>query len=120
MRRGAATARTRFKPWSGDEGGQDRGEPWIARYGGRISSEEEFAKALQVPQEDPECNGRGARWVEAADWIVWELSGVESRNAYTAGHKDIFQDGRYPSAEYLAALDPRFADFPTPASPRPG
>ena len=32
---------------------EKRGETWLARYGGRISSEWEFAKALQVLEEDP-------------------------------------------------------------------
>lgn len=103
-----------------NEVAHERGEPWIARYGGRISSEWEFAKALQVLQEDPECYARCERWIEAADWIVWELSGVESRNACTAGYKGIFQDGRYPSAGYLAALDPRFTDFPDTRLAPPG
>jgi L-ribulokinase len=89
----------------------ERGEPWLARYGGRISSEWEFAKALQVLEEDPEIYERMERWVEAADWIVWQLCGRETRNACTAGYKGIFQDGRYPSADYLRALDERFADF---------
>jgi L-ribulokinase len=31
-----------------------RGEPWLARYGGKISSEWQYAKALQVLAEDPE------------------------------------------------------------------
>src|SRR5262245_55899114 len=30
----------------------ERGEPWLARYGGRISSEWQFAKALQILEED--------------------------------------------------------------------
>jgi L-ribulokinase len=91
----------------------ERGEPWLARYGGRISSEWEFAKALQVLEEDPEIYERMDRWVEAADWIVWQLCGRETRNACTAGYKGIFQDGRYPSVDYLRALDERFADFVT-------
>ena len=36
------------------------------------------------------------RWVEAADWIVWQLCGEYVRNACTAGYKGILQDGRYP------------------------
>ncbi len=74
-----------------------RQEPWLARYGGRISSEWEFAKALQILEEDPEVYAAIDRWIEAADWIVWQLCGVETRNACTAGYKGIFQDGRYPS-----------------------
>ena len=89
----------------------ERKEPWIGRYGGRISSEWEFAKALQVLEEDPEVYRRTQRWIEAADWIIWQLCGVETRNTCTAGYKGIFQDGRYPSPEYLAALNPDFGDF---------
>jgi L-ribulokinase len=89
----------------------ERGERWLARYGGRISSEWEFAKALQVLEEDPEIYERMDRWVEGADWIVWQLCGVETRNTCTAGYKAIFQDGGYPSEDYLRALDERFADF---------
>jgi L-ribulokinase len=90
---------------------EERGEPWLARYGGRISSEWEFAKALQLLEEDPELYARTERWVEAADWIVWQLCGTYLRNACTAGYKGIYQDGHYPDREYLGALDPRFADF---------
>ncbi|MES9539756.1 ribulokinase [Actinomadura sp. NPDC000600] len=89
----------------------ERGEKWIKRYGGRISSEWQFAKALQVLEEDPDAYRRTERWIEAADWIVWQLCGRETRNACTAGYKGIYQDGAYPSADYLAALHPAFADF---------
>jgi len=96
-----------------------RGEKWISRYGGKISSEWEFAKALQVLEEDPDTWGRCQRWIEAADWIIWELSGVESRNACTAGYKGIYQDGEYPSAEYLAALHRASPTSRPPAWSRP-
>ena len=89
----------------------ERGEPWLARYGGRISSEWQFAKALQVLEEDPEIYAAMDRWIEAADWIVWQLCGEETRNVCTAGYKGIHQDGRYPSEAYLAALDERLAGF---------
>ena len=42
---------------------------------------------------------------------MWQLCGRETRNTCTAGYKAIRQDGRYPSREYLAALDERFAGF---------
>jgi L-ribulokinase len=90
---------------------RERGEPWLARYGGLISSEWEFAKGLQILEEDPEVYERMDRFVEAADWIVWQLCGRETRNTCTAGYKGIFQDGGYPSEDYLRALDERFASF---------
>ncbi|MFG2988366.1 ribulokinase [Streptomyces sp. NPDC048257] len=88
-----------------------RAEKWIARYGGRISAEWQFAKALQVLEEDPQTYAATERWIEAADWIVWQLTGTETRNTCTAGYKGIHQDGRYPSEDYLAALHPDFGDF---------
>lgn len=89
-----------------------RGEKWISRYGGKVSSEWQYAKALQVLEEDPAVYAACARWIEAADWIVWQLTGSESRNTCTAGYKGIHQDGAYPSAGFLAQLHPGFADFP--------
>ena len=89
----------------------ERGEPWIRRYGGRISSEWELAKGLQLLEEDPELYARMDHWVEAADWIVWQLCGRYVRNACTAGYKAQRQDGHYPSEDYLAALNPDFAGF---------
>lgn len=88
-----------------------RGEPWIERYGGAISSEWEFAKGLQLLEEDPEAYEAMAHWVEAADWIVWQLTGAYIRNACTAGYKGIYQDGTYPSREFLEQLAPDFAAF---------
>ncbi|GLY25606.1 ribulokinase [Micromonospora sp. NBRC 101691] len=89
----------------------ERREPWIGRYGGKISAEWQFAKGLQILAEDPEVYRRAERFIEAADWIVWQLCDVETRNVCTAGYKGIRQDDRYPSADYLTALDPGFADF---------
>ncbi len=89
----------------------ERGEPWLARYGGFISSEWEFAKGLQLLEEDPELYERMDHWLEAADWIIWQLSGRYVKNACTVGYKAIHQDGRYPSEEFLAALNPAFARF---------
>jgi L-ribulokinase len=96
-----------------------RGEVWLARYGGLISSEWEFAKGLQMLEEAPAVYAATAHFVEAADWIVWQLSGELTRNACTAGYKGIYQDGTYPSREFLAALNPDFADFVAEKIDRP-
>ncbi len=90
---------------------RERGEPWLRRYGGKISSEWQFAKGLQLLDEAPDVYQQTERWIEAADWIVWQLTGRETRNACTAGYKGIRQDGKYPSRDFLAALDPGFAGF---------
>jgi L-ribulokinase len=88
-----------------------RKEKWLPRYGGLISSEWEFAKGLQLLEEAPDVYAAMDHWVEAADWIVWQLTGTYVRNACTAGYKGIHQDGAYPSQDYLRELNPAFADF---------
>lgn len=90
---------------------EQRGEAWLPRYGGRISSEWQFAKGLQLLEEDPEVYARMDHFVEAADWIVWQLTGSYVRNACTVGYKGIHQDGAHPSRDYLTALNPDFGDF---------
>lgn len=97
---------------------RDRGEAWLPRYGGLISSEWEFAKGLQLFEEDLALYDRMEHWVEAADWIVWQLCGTYVRNACTAGYKGQLQsfegrDAAYPSPEFLTALSPGFGDFVT-------
>jgi L-ribulokinase len=89
----------------------ERGEFWLPRYGGFISSEWEFAKGLQILEEDAAVYAAMEHWVEAADWIVWQLAGEYTRNACTAGYKGIYQDGRYPTRDFLTALNPDFACF---------
>lgn len=89
---------------------RQRGESWLPRYGGKISSEWFFAKALQIVEEAPEVYRAADRLLEAADWVIWQLCGVETRNTCTAGYKAIYQNG-YPSKEYLSALNPDLADI---------
>ena len=87
------------------------GQPWLDRYGGRISSEWFFSKALQILDEAPEVYRAADRLIEAADWVIWRLTGVESRNACTAGYKAMWskRDG-FPDPAYFGALDPRLAN----------
>ena len=86
----------------------DRGETWLPRYGGKISSEWLFSKLLQILQERPDIYERTDRFIEAADWVIWQLTGVETRSACIAGYKAMVQDGGFPSQAYFKALDPAF------------
>lgn len=84
-----------------------RGEDFLARYGGKISSEWFFPKALQILDEAPEIYEAADRLMEAGDWIVLQLCGEEKRNSCAAGYKAIWDEG-YPSKEFFKALNPRF------------
>ncbi len=91
-----------------------RGEPWLARYGGIISSEWLLPKALQILEEDPHIYAAADLIVEGGDWVAWQLTGNFVRNACAAGFKGLWHKAEgYPSAEYLAELHPDFRDFYT-------
>jgi L-ribulokinase len=87
-----------------------RGEAWLPRYGGKISSEWFFSKSLQILDEAPAIYRAADRLMEAADWVVWRLTGTETRNACTAGYKAIWSkaDG-FPDRSFFADLHPGFA-----------
>ena len=72
-----------------------RKEPWLSRYGGRISSEWLLPKALEIAEHAPRVYSAADRIVEGADWVVWSLTGSLARNACAAGYKGNWhkQDG---------------------------
>ncbi|MFL5697668.1 MAG: ribulokinase [Ktedonobacteraceae bacterium] len=87
---------------------RELGYTFLERYGGKISSEWFFPKAWQILNEAPQVYAAADRLIEAADWVVWQLTGVETRNECTAGYKAIWSehDGFPPNA-FFRALDPR-------------
>ena len=87
---------------------EQRKEKFLKRYGGKISSEWMIPKIWQTVNEDPGVYDAADRFIEAADWVVWQLTGRETRNTCTAGYKAIWHkhDG-YPSNEFFKALHPK-------------
>jgi L-ribulokinase len=87
---------------------RERGEDFLERYGGKISSEWELPKIWQVLDEAPAVYAAADRFMEAADWLVMQLTGHYTRNSCTAGYKGLWskRDG-YPSDAFFKALDPR-------------
>ena len=67
------------------ETARQMGLDFLDRYGGKVSSEWFFPKAWQILDEDPEVYTAADRLIEAADWIVWQLTGVETRDNTAAG-----------------------------------
>jgi L-ribulokinase len=86
----------------------ERGEAWLQRYGGKISSEWLVPKIWETLNKAPEVYEAADRYLEAADWIVLQLTGQERRNSCTAGYKALWNKREgYPSRDFFAALDPR-------------
>lgn len=90
----------------------ERGEAFLPRYGGKISSEWMIAKVWQILDEAPAIYERADRFLEATDWVISQMTGHIVCNSCTAGYKAIWhkQDG-YPSKDYFKALDPRLEDL---------
>ncbi len=87
---------------------EKRGEAFLQRYGGKISSEWLFPKLWQIANEAPDVYEDMDQFVEAADWVVSLLTGELKRNSCTAGYKAIWhkQDG-YPARDFFKNLDER-------------
>lgn len=89
----------------------ERGEKWLHRYGGRISSEWYFPKLIEIWLEDREVYDAMGGFVEVADWVVWQLAGQERRSACPAAYKALWSpDEGIPSAEFFEAAYPGFSN----------
>ncbi len=91
---------------------RQKGFTFLERYGGKISSEWFVPKVWQILDEAPEIYAAADRILEAADWVVWQLTGVESRNSCTAGYKAIWSKREgFPEKAFYKALDPRLENL---------
>jgi L-ribulokinase len=87
----------------------ERGENFLARYGGRISSEWYFPKLIELWLEDREIYDEAHAFIEATDWIIWWLTGRQVRQSCTAGYKAMWSpESGLPSREYFEAAYPGF------------
>lgn len=87
---------------------------FLAKCGGRYSSEWFFSKIWHCLNIDKKVFDAAYTWVEHADWIPAVLTGTDHpdrlmRGRCAAGHKAMFNEqwGGYPDKEFLTALDPR-------------
>lgn len=88
----------------------ERNEPFLARYGGRISSEWYFPKLIEIWLEDRQIYDFSARFVEVTDWVVWQLSGHERRSSCPAAYKALWSEaGGTPGADFFQAAYPGFS-----------
>lgn len=91
--------------------GAARREEFVRAYGGKYSSEWFFSKVLEIVREAPEIYQATDFFMEAGDWIVWQLSGEQTSNISAAGFKGMrvhrnANDWTYPNREFFARLNP--------------
>lgn len=89
---------------------RQRGEAFLERYGGRISSEWYFPKLIEIFESDRGVYDACHAFVEAADWVVWYLTGQLLRNACSAGYKALWSESEgLPDPDYFMEVSPGFA-----------
>jgi L-ribulokinase len=87
---------------------------YLAKVGGRYSSEWYWAKVLHCARVAPAVFEAAASWVEFTDYVPALLCGTQRpdlvrRGICAAGHKACYHEswGGYPDLEFLKTLDPR-------------
>lgn len=87
----------------------ERGEPFLKRYGGKVSPAWMLPRLYEVLEEAPEIYDAADSFIEAGDWVVYQLTGCEKRSLSMAGYKAFWskRDG-FPPDEFFASLNPAF------------
>jgi len=87
-------------------------QPWLGRYGGRVSCESALPKLLELWEQAPKLAAETELFVEAGDWVVWQLTGRLTRNACAAGYKSLWDPrGGFPGKEFLERFSPGFGEL---------
>jgi len=95
-----------------DQIAKERGESWLNIYGNKISSEWMIPKVLETLRHAPDVYEAADRFIDAGDWLIWLLTGEETRSACYVGYKSFYHhETAYPSNEFFKALDPRMEHF---------
>ena len=91
-----------------NEVGRERGEAFLELYRGGYSSEWFFSKLLETLEGAPEVYAAADRYIEACDWLVWQLTGKETRSECSAGYKGMWRKGAgWPGPDFFGALNPK-------------
>lgn len=86
------------------------GGEWLANVGGRLSGEWLIPKAAEMAERAPRTWAATERFIEAGDWLVWQLTGVERRSLSFAAFKAQYLPGEgYPS-DIVDGLEARLAE----------
>src|SRR5687768_12733032 len=99
---------------------RERNEPWLARYGGTIGLEWFFPKVLETINHEPGVYDTADVWLEAGDWLVWQLTtgpfpdcstSKLIRSTCQAGYKAMWnRTTGFPSSDYFHAVHPKLAN----------
>jgi L-ribulokinase len=86
------------------------GGAFLKNFGGKLSGEWLIAKAAQIAAEAPGVWAKTSRFIEAGDWLVWQLTGVECRSLGFAAYKAQYDNGIGYPADVVPGLLDRLSD----------
>ena len=90
----------------------ERGESVLNTSGGKVSAQNLFPKLLQIIEEAPHVAQAMDLFMEAADWIVMQLTGTLSRSACCLGYKAFYDVGSgFPDGAFFDALSLDFSSI---------
>lgn len=90
-----------------------QGGDYLDNFGGKLSGEWMIAKAAQMSAGAPDLWSETERFLEAGDWLVWQLTGHEKRSLDFASYKAQFsQAAGYPE-DVVSGLAQRLS-LPSP------
>ena len=76
-------------------------QPWLSRYGGKVSPEWYFPKLLELYEEAPQVYAACDRYLEAADWLTYMLTGEMICSSCMAGYKALWSaEEGYPGNDF--------------------
>ncbi|TWP29954.1 ribulokinase [Apibacter muscae] len=90
---------------------QDRKEDWLSFYGGGLSAENTVCKIMETYEKDRELYDQATNFVNAVDWIVWQLTDQLIFSSADTGFKKNYQNGKYPSYDYLESVSKGFGNM---------
>ncbi|MBE6592078.1 MAG: ribulokinase [Ruminococcaceae bacterium] len=91
---------------------EERKEPWLDIYGGKVSAEWALPKIVETFFESREVYDATYRFTEAADWLSYVLTGEESHAVCFAGFKALWNENTgYPSREFLRCVHPELGEL---------
>ncbi len=95
---------------------KEQSRPYLDWYGGSISSESLFMKAIETFVRDREVYDAAECFIELADYISSLLAGEIIFSIPLLKAKAFYENGLYPDNEFLAAFDPELVGLPNKLS----
>ena len=89
---------------------QKRNESFLALHGNTVNAERLLPRLLQIYEEAPQVYQSAEYFVEALDWLTWQMTGTLIRSSCALGYKAFYQNGTFPNDEYLEELSNGFSE----------